>query len=213
MLEINQTSRNDFNDTWLVEMPSGLGSFEIFDALEYSIKDLLQAGIEKMPVKDNIYKIELPNSVYYWYEINGTIALGSELHKKPQGLIVSITAKNPIFRNKPPYASELYKIILNDTPSNIRILSDTQLSDEGFSIWKKLLNQGLKISVYDKLNPGKTFKTFDNEIDMDEYFKHDDDDFKRYQYVISETILQLAECKSFFNTRRYRELAGLSLED
>lgn len=213
MLEINQTNRNDFNDTWLFEMPSGIGSFEIFDAFEYSLKDLLKTGIEKIQVINNLYKIDLPSSVYYWYEINGTIALGSELHKKPQGLIVSITAKNPMFRGKSPYASDLYKNILKDSPLNIRILSDTQLSDEGYSIWKNLFRQGLKISVYDKLNPGKSFKTFDNEPQMDEYFKNDDDDFKRYQYVISESILQLAECKSFFNTRRYRELAGLSLED
>jgi len=213
MLEINQTNRNDFNDTWLFEMPSGIGSFEIFDAFEYSLKDLLKTGIEKIQVINNLYKIDLPSSVYYWYEINGTIALGSELHKKPQGLIVSITTKNPMFRGKSPYASDLYKNILKDSPLNIRILSDTQLSDEGYSIWKNLFRQGLKISVYDKLNPGKSFKTFDNETQMDEYFKNDDDDFKRYQYVISESILQLAECKSFFNTRRYRELAGLSLED
>lgn len=213
MLEINQTSRNDFNDTWLFEMPSGLGSFEIFDAFEYSVKDLLKTGIEKIQVINNLYKIELPTSVYYWYEINGNIALGSELHKKPQGLIVSITAKNPMFRGKSPYASDLYKNILKDSPLNIRILSDTQLSDEGYSIWKNLFRQGLKISVYDKLNPGKSFKTLDNETQMDEYFKNDDDNFKRYQYVISESILQLAECKSFFNTRRYRELSGLSLED
>lgn len=212
-MEINQTSRNDFSDTWLFEMPSGLGSFEIFDAFEYSIKDLIKTGIKQTEVKNNFYKIELTNSVYYWYEINGIIALGSQLYKKPQGLVVSITAKNPMFRGKSPYASDLYKNILSDSPLNIRILSDTQLSDEGYSIWKNLFNQGLKISVYDKINPGKSFKIFDNKNEMDEYFKHDDDDFKRYQYIVSENIMQIAECKSFFNTRRYRELAGLSLED
>ena len=209
----NQTSRNDFNDTWLFEMPSGLGSFEIFDAFEYSINDLLKSGIQKIEIKSGFFKLELSSSVYYWYEKDNIILLGSELHKKPQGLIVSVTAKNPKLRGKPPYASDLYKSILTDGPLNVRILSDTQLSDEGYSIWKTLLKQGIKISVYDKENPGKTFKTFHNEDEMNQYFKHDDYDFKRYQYVMSESLMQIVECKSFFNTRRYRELAGLGLED
>jgi len=211
---IQDTSRNDFNNTWLYEMPSGLGSFEIFDAFIYTLNDLRSTNIPITKLDNNLNKIDLPSSVYYWYEKDGEILMGSELHKKPQGLVVSVTAKNPKYRGKPPFASDLYRIILQDNSNlNIRILSDTQLSDEGYSIWKYLLNSGVKISVYDRENPGKSFKTFDNIEDMEQYFEHDNTDFKRYQYVMSESIIQIAECKSFFNTRRYRELAGLDLKD
>ena len=211
---MDQTSRNDFNNTWLFEMPSGIGSFEIFDAFIYTLKDLISTNIPITKLDNNLNKIELPSSVYYWYEQNNEIILGSELHKKPQGLVVSVTAKNPKYRGKPPFASNLYKTILKDNSNlNIRILSDTQLSDEGYSIWKSLFKDGVKISVYDRENPGKSFKTFDNIEDMEQYFEDDNTDFKRYQYIMSENITQIAECKSFFNTRRYRELAGLDLED
>jgi hypothetical protein len=40
------TSRHDFNQTWLVEMPSGLGSIETFDTIEYNINDLIANGIK-----------------------------------------------------------------------------------------------------------------------------------------------------------------------
>jgi hypothetical protein len=211
---MDQTSRNDFNNTWLFEMPSGIGSFEIFDAFIYTLKDLISTNIPVIKLDNNLNKIDLPSSVYYWYEQNNEIILGSELHKKPQGLVISVTAKNPKYRGKPPFASNLYKTILKDNSNlNIRILSDTQLSDEGYSIWKSLFKDGVKISVYDRENPGKSFKTFDNIEDMEKYFEDDNSDFKRYQYIMSENIMQIAECKSFFNTRRYRELAGLDLED
>lgn len=211
---MDQTSRNDFNNTWLFEMPSGIGSFEIFDAFIYTLKELISTNVPITKLDNNLNKIELPSSLYYWYEQNNEIILGSELHKKPQGLVISVTAKNPKYRGKQPFASNLYKSILKDNSNlNIRILSDTQLSDEGYAIWKSLFKDGVKISIYDRENPGKSFKIFNNIEDMEKYFEDDNTDFKRYQYIMSESINQIAECKSFFNTRRYRELAGLDLED
>lgn len=210
---IEQTNRNDFNNTWLFEMPMGLGSFDVYNSFVYSIKDLLDTGIEPVIVSGNLYKIELSSTLYYWYSIKDEIILGSEIHKKPQGLVISITAKNPKYKNKSPYASDLYISILKDNPNNIRILSDTQLSDEGYSIWKNLLSRGAKISIYDKENPGVSFKTITDLDEMEKFFKNNDNHFKRFQYVLSENINQLAECKSFFNTRRMRELAGLDLSE
>jgi hypothetical protein len=206
------TSRTDFIGTWLNEMPSGLGSFETYDGLVYTIKDLLKNNAEKIQVDTDLYKIELQSSVYYWYEFNNKILLGIILDKKPQGLVVGLTGKHPSLRSKAPYASDLYHLILKDSGKNIRILSDTQLSDQGYAVWKQLFAKGHKVSVYDRNQPGKTFKTFNNPNEMDQYFAQDDTDYERYQFVLSEQT-NIAECRSFFNIRRYRELTGLSLED
>jgi len=103
-------------------------------------------------------------------------------------------------------------LILKDSGKNIRILSDTQLSDQGYAVWKQLFAKGHKVSVYDRNQPGKTFKTFNDPTEMDQYFAQDDTDYERYQFVLSEQT-NIAECRSFFNIRRYRELTGLSLED
>ena len=209
---MTETSRSDFENTWLAEMPSGPGRFETYDALVYHIKDLLENNIKKQEVSSNFFKIELSSSIYYWFEDQGQILLGTHLYKKPQGLIVGLTGKNPSLKGKPPYASDMYGLILKDNNSSIRILSDTQLSDEGYSIWKTLLSRGFKVSVYDRNEPGKTFQTFTDIKQMDQYFKDDDKDYERYQFVLSEQK-NLAECRNFFNIRRYRELAGLSLKD
>lgn len=176
----NPTSRSDFNDTWLSEMPSGLGSFETYNALEYTINDLKKNGKTPQRVKDNLYKIDLLNSVYYWFEENDQILLGTQLEKKPQGLVVGITGKHLQLRGAPPYVSDLYDLILKDTKSNIRILSDTQLSDQGYAIWKKLFAKGHCIGVYNSDELGKTFQIFQSQDQMNDYFKDDDTDYEKY---------------------------------
>ena len=207
-------SRDSFNETWLSEMPSGLGSFETFDALEYTIKGLLKHGLTPKELADGLKRIISDDLYFYWYEADGEIALAVELERKPQGLVVSVVGKNPKLRGKAPYASELYSAILKDTDKSVRIVSDTQLSDEGLALWKKMLTLGHKITVYDQDEPGKTFRSFDTPDELDAFFKHDDDDFKRYQYVLSESTQKLGELRARFNLRKYREgVPGMSLSD
>lgn len=204
-------SRTRFNQSWLTEMPSGLGSFETYDALVYAIKDRIKQGSEVRSLGDGLYKITGQQVLYYWVGATDRIDIGVELEITPQALVVNLTGKNPSLRGKPPYASNLYLAILKDSDRSIRIMGDKQLSDEGYGIWKRLLRSSNTVSVYDNQDPGQTFKTFDKVEDLDRYFANDDTDFMRYQYVLSQPGEMLAETRSYFNTRRYRELAGLNL--
>lgn len=200
-------SRQDFNETWLTEMPMGLGSFDTFDAIKYNIEDLLKNQIKSQKIKDNLYTVNLPQTVYYWYQSGNEILLGVELEKKPQGLVVRLIGKNPKFIGRPPYASDLYVDVLqNSKDKSIRLISDETLSDEGKAIWDRLFDRGLNISIYDREFPGKSFQTFKTKQQMDKFFAKDDTDYKRYQYVLSESGEMLAETRGFFNTRRFREL-------
>lgn len=200
------TGRTDFIETWLAEMPQGLGSFPTFDQIEYAIKDRIKFGSKVIDIDSKTKKIVGQQVAYYWVETNKEILLGVELQIRPQGMVVSVTGKNPKYTGKPPYASDLYNLILHDTGKSIRLISDVSLSDEGYAIWKRLFRQGNKISVYDPLKPGKTFTTLDSIEDMDKYFANDNSDFRRYQYVLSNSGEVLAETRSYFNTRRMREL-------
>lgn len=200
------TGRTDFIDTWLTEAPQGLGSFSTFDQVKYAIKDRIKSGSKVTAVDSDTKKIVGSQVAYYWIESNKEIILGIELQIRPQALVVSVTGKNPKYKGKPPYASDLYNLILHDTGKSIRLISDDSLSDEGYAIWKRLFQQGNKISVYDRAEPGKTFTTLDSVEDMDKYFANDDTDFRRYQYVLSDSGEILAETRSYFNTRRMREL-------
>lgn len=207
------TSRTNFKNTWLVEMPMGLNQPNMYETLIKYIRERIENGSTVIDLPNNLYKIQGRQVVYYWYEINHIIILAIELRIESEGLVVNFISKNPNYKGKPPYASDLYNAILDDNNRSIRIISDTQLIDEGYAIWKKLLKLGNKISVYNKANPGQTFTTLNTVEDMDNFFKHDNRDYKQYQFVLSESGEMLAETKSLFNTRRYRELAGLDLED
>lgn len=130
---------------------------------------------------------------------------------KPQALVVNAVGK--LNKSQPPYATDLYDLVLTDrkkiagSVNNIRILSDKTLSDAGLAIWKRLLNLGHKISVYDSENP-ETLIELENETDLLKFFQNDDRDFRRWQYVLSESAAY-PETRSFFNTRRMRKLAGM----
>lgn len=206
------TSRTDFNATWLAETPEGQGSFETFDAVDYNIRDRLKNKSSKISLGNNLFKIDGEQTKYYWYEKDGRILLGVELSVRPQGLVVNLISKNPKTKQQPPFSSDLYAEILRDNNQSI-LFSDTQMSDEGLKIWKRLVKQGYPVSVYDRNNPGKSFKTFTDPTELDQFFKDDNRDFRRYQYILSSPGEVLAETRGHFNTRRYRELSGLALED
>jgi hypothetical protein len=201
-----QGYRTDFRETWLVEMPSGSGAFGTFDVLEYGIRDLKKIKTPQH-IDGYLFKIISDNVLYYWYEKDGVIQLATELLRKKEGLVVRLTGKNPKLKGKPPYASDLYSMILKDSDKSIRLMSDKTLSDEGYSMWKKLLKLGYNISIYNaEENPGQSRKSFQTPEEMDAFFKHDDTDFEKYQYVLSETLEDLAYVMATFNSRRAREI-------
>jgi len=124
-------------------------------------------------------------------------------------MVESVVGKDPKLKGKAPWASDLYSDILKDTDKSIRLLSDIKLTDEGYIIWKKLLDKGHKITIYVINNPGQSIKSFRSTDEMDEFFKHDDTKFQDYQYVLSEDHNKMLYVSAHFNTRRARELTGL----
>jgi hypothetical protein len=199
-------SRKNFEESWLSEAPEGLGKFETYDAIEYSINNLLQNGTVPQDLGNGLKKANLLQTMYYWYQDGDKIILGVQLEKKPQSLVVMLTGKHPRWSGKPPYASDLYKTILEDNRHlSLRLMSDQSLSDQGKAIWDRLFNLGLNVSIYDRENPGRSFKTFSDKSEMDSYFGHDDSNFKRYQYVLSLDGDMIAETRSFFSIRGFRE--------
>ena len=205
------TSRTDFNQTWLTEMPEGLGDIELWDMMLYNIQDQIRHGAQIIAVNANLKKITGSQPVYYWWEVAGEIVLAAEFSVRPQAYTVNAVAKSPQWRRKPPYMTDLYQAVLADTGQSIRLFSDSQLSNGGMAVWRKLLAAGCKISVYDRHNPGGSFVTISDADQLEQYFQDDDTDYRRYQYVLSEAQSHL-DTLSYFGTRRIRELSGQSLD-
>lgn len=203
-------TRQDFIDSWLVEMPVKKNTPDAFNQLEYDIQ--YRKLNDKATIKslgNNLYKIEGPQLVYYWYEIANEIALAIELTKKSQNLTVNLLGKNVKFTNQPLWASTLYNEILKDNNYSIMLSSDQYLSDESYQVWKRLFNLGRSISVYDINKPETILKTFTNPDEMDAYLSDKDKTYSKYRYVISENGMMLSETICLFNLRRYRELSDL----
>jgi len=208
------TDRTDFNETWLAEMPQQIPIVDYYDAMVSNIKDYSQTEqiINLGTFKGfEVRKIKLDTLLFYWFELDNTILLAVELVIKPQGLIVRLLGKNPEYKNKKPYASDLYAFILQDTKNGIRLFSDDRMSNEGFNLWRRLFNDGFKVSTYDNNNPGGTFITLHSFFDFENFF-NSDASYKQYQFVLHESTM-ITETRCQFHTRRIRELSGLNLED
>ena len=85
-------------------------------------------------------------------------------------------------------------------------MSDEQLSDEGLDVWKRLLSKGHKILAYDKSAPGQSNIPIRSEEELLKFFKSDDRNYRRYQYILSESDGSFTEVKHLFEIRRLREL-------
>jgi len=200
-------SRTDFVESWLSEMPENIGNIELYDMIEYNIKE--RSKITKPQDLGGGYKkIAGKQTLYYWYENNDEIVVGIELSIKPQTLIVNAVAKNPKYKNKPPYATDLYKKVLDDN-NNIRVMSDIFLSNSSIKVWKRLIDSGVMVAVYDNTMPGQSLKQINSVEELEKYIRYDDSNYTRYQFVLMSNKEVLGEVISNFNTRRMRELSGL----
>jgi hypothetical protein len=200
-------NRTEFIESWLFEMPERVDDLEAFDTLLWSIQNRISDGEKPTQVKPGIYKLS-GKPLLYWMGTPTKVFLAMELSQKPQSLVINLTGKHASLRGKPPYATDLYSAILNDNETSL-IVSDTTLSDAGVNIWKTLVQQGYYVTVYNKDKPGHSRKTIKSPHELDTFLAKDNSDYRSWRFVLSKPGMQLWETVSFFNTRRYRELAGI----
>lgn len=189
----------------IVESPQGLGSIKTYDVLKYKLEMLIREGAEVQKLDDNLFCIERPKLLYFWYQNpdDTKYILAAELMKRPHGNIVTLVAKREWFRKRPPFASDLYVAIQKHT--NKKVISDVQMSDEGYNTWKRLVRQGHQVTVYDNGDPEQDYPIFRNEHEMEEYFKTDDTNYEKYQFVLLENTN--TETQQFLN--RIKQLSGI----
>ena len=200
-------SRTAFIESWLFEMPERVGNLDTYDVLNWTIKERISGGETPVEVASGLYKLG-HQTLLYWMGTPNRVDLAMELEQKPQSLVVNLTGKRPDLLGRPPHATDLYIAILNDNQTSL-VISDTQLSDSGVNVWKKLVQLGYYITVYNTHNPGQSRKTINTPDELDLFLAFDDSDFKSWRFVLSKPGGQIGETVSAFNTRRYRELAGM----
>jgi len=202
-------SRKAFIESWLVlnEMPMGIDDSQIYNILLRAVEDRIEFGSKIIDCGNNLYKISGNTVEYYWM---GNYDIIAELEIKSQTTMInSVAKKTP---GGKPYASDFYIAILNDISDGSRqsllFTSDTKLTRSGLEIWKRLLNSGYVITIYDREKPGSSMISVQSEEELLQYFKMHDIKYQKYQFVLSKPGIHLGEVRGYFNTRRLRELSG-----
>ena len=208
------SSTESFNESWLYEMPQRLYQPDslyqqfVLDKDEYVSAD--PKNVHNL--SNGWFKYEGSYTALYWFEKDHEVVIGGSFDLKPQSTIVDFVVKNPNFKGVAPYASDLYNLVLKDQNKPIGIESDKYLSDSGFKIWSQLLSMGHKISVYDKNQPGMTFREITDLSELKKYFG-DDKSYQNYRFVLSENNSSYVEMRiSQFGRRNYRERNNLPVD-
>lgn len=202
------TFEEDFQTTWLMEMPKKISPLNsgLFSSIVNNLQEFIQAGLEKINLGNGYFKLQGAQVAFYWHETNNVIDIVTELGIRPQALVVHQTAKNPEAISK-SFATDLYLTILKSSDSAIMLMSDEYLTEQGLLIWKRLVNLGNTISIYDRENP-KDLIHINTEPELMKFINETDPSFKKYQFGLSDTKQKLAETKILFNTKRLRVLSG-----
>lgn len=201
-----------FVESWLEEAPQRVSSRNDIDALRFSINEFQQYYSEKL-IGNNIFSLEGVNGVFVYAKDNNIIVAAIELQKTPQNLEVVSTAKDPEYFKKPPYITDLYKSALSIANNNsLKMTSDKVMTDDGLEIWRKLLDQGLTVSIYNTDNPGTSHKKINNYNELSKYFGNDVE-YQKYRFTLSESTEHwFKSVREIFLTRRLLELANITLD-
>jgi hypothetical protein len=204
--------RDAFNYTFLFESPDVL-EFPTWEILKHDIEEIKQIAHDKIkPLENNIYKLKLTNLIYFWVENdNHEIILGVSLERKPRGYAIIMSGKSKNYKSKPPFASDLYLLILKDLKNDV-IISDKTLSQTGFNTWHRLFKQGCKLLVYNTDEPGKSFSRINSEDELKNFY-HKGKEFQKWRFVLSESLKTQAETWASFRIRLHREINNLPLEE
>lgn len=193
----------------LNEMPQNIGDLgNMFNVITRLYSLAKNMGIKETKVAHNIYKIQDDNGILYYYKENNIIIIGvycyADMNSKSI-LKISLTAKNPNFTGKPPYAITVYNAIINDLPQNGYLLSDTILSADSIKIWKRLAKEHMgRVEIYDKTN--NTFDPINNPQELNRAFNMSND-MKKYQFAVRGK-----NTKTTPETQRIQQLAGIKKE-
>lgn len=164
----------------ICEMPEG--TIDLNSDVTMSELDKLISAVKNNPIvlDSGLKKVDDGSVVYYWYEQNHEKIMAVMVEKHPPYMVIKLSGKR--YRNIPPYASDMYLAISKDLPDNIKLMGDKKLSKSAFKTWKRLINTGHSISVYD----GNTIHPITSEDDMMLYYRSNNLKYQKFQFILDK---------------------------
>jgi len=161
----------------------------------------IENGHQPNNLGNNLFNLIIDQfEIYYWVSINSQIKIAARMSRFKNGLSVEIVGKEPGYEQ---FASEFYQSILLTIPGSL-LFSGSLLSKEGLSVWKRLLNSGNVIMVYDPDNT-KNFQKL-NTVDDLQKFLGNTENYEKYRYVLSKNQTVQETIISEFNLLRAYKL-------
>jgi hypothetical protein len=198
-----------FHKLFLTEMPVKLNGSNDFGAQLEMIRENLLYNPQVTNVAPDVYKTENGTQITYWYgdQYAKTVQLIVDVNVHGNFVKVELTSKNPsIPTGNPPYASDLYTIIKDDSKNkNLVLTSDQFLSDEG----ARLLSTGHHIGVYDTKSNRYVLTSVENAGQLSQYIG--DFPMAKYIFVISESIQEHRGVKHAFALLELKRNCGYPL--
>jgi hypothetical protein len=152
----------------------------------------IENGYDKEEMGNGLNKLKTDDDIFYWIEKNGTIEIVTQMHETRSGLYIELTGK---LKSSSAHASDFYQMILQSAKR--LIFSGDTLSNEGFGIWKRLIDDGKKLFVYDTNNP-ENRSTISSEEDLNKFLGNTQN-YKKYRYVLSESKKEHSSTLSSFD--------------
>lgn len=194
---MKHTFNTMFNEGWLYEAPmnTGYSAHNPYEDLCNSIKANIDLGYQPITVSGNLKSLTTDDAIIYWVESNNAVDIACQFLIKPNGLFVQVTGKR---QGSNIYASDFYKMILKDAGK--LIFSGDMISSQGFGIWKRLLDSGNKLFIFNTDN-ALDRATIETEEDLLRYFQGSTD-YKKYRFVLSESAKEHFSVTSRFDLLR-----------
>lgn len=214
-----QTLMQQFKNTFLLESPQRIDHHNL-NGVVHDLATIINAHISLgdiiRVISNNVFRIKVAGLLFYWMADNnkrdGKIILAVQCHEEPLAIIVKMLGKDENYIGKPPFVTDLYGAIIKDLDKSITFMSDETLTIDAFAAWQRLFQQEYKILVFDQEHPAKTITPILSVTDLEKYY-NTDQNFKRYQFILSENLEQINEAFSGFDLYRMREVAGQTDRD
>lgn len=188
------------------EMPIRIGDIgNLFNSIKEEIDSAIHdKNIQPQKLGYNVYKITDGKIRVYYFMENNIIIGGVLMRNVKDGLFqVDVAGKNPYYKNRAPYVSNLYPHIIDDLSPNEALLSGTQLSTNGLRLWKRLVKMyPQKVSVYDKIE--RTVSPIENSEQLNMFTSVYDTRLGKYLFMIRGQNNE--------DTERIQKLAGIKKE-
>lgn len=163
----------------LTEMPTPLDHVDSSTGMYNDVVNAVKTYDKHYPdstkeLGNGLKKKVVSDQVYYWYEKDGKIILAIYMVERDGNLVTKAIIRNPYHQGK-PYASDLYSLIRKDNPPNVLIISDYQISRDGFKVWKRLFELGHKIGLINYKQNKQKIIPINSLEELNGYYTADED--------------------------------------